>query len=590
MATNGTPDWQNSFGTENFTLLPAYRDASMFFVVPRVVWLAERDGSPDFFLEFVSDHNGAGKEESLYATIELGLTRARDTADAYRFLLVERKSDATLMPATFTTETFWHLECEDVHETGPFAWEDMERATIHRRIPTKTALLLYSALEQGRALPMARAAVECEMAAFLPRIESTVTFNRASLHEALGSLNPGGPGVPFRQMVTFFEQPHPGLLKFEGGDRGVLGRSLGLAMAGRVRHFFGKSAPCPRLSDGPHIALIPPSAGAMQEMIEWDLRTPLVTGCPVFLDFDPFTPIKQGARDSIVKYTKVPPLPLDLLTERVQVACDLPPNIRNCEEITLTLFVGKDFSFSGQNTPESVTLYPGGARTTAVELKFKTRNAKSYRANVTTIGSESVLEMPWFDCKGDYLYIGANRLAEMCVTVRAATELLAQAGISATITAGKGAEDLAATLTSNEPAATFLLSRDYDEARLIVTARDPAHAGNTLTLNLPCRSVSLDLFAFHEYGRQTAEVTVRFPSSIETAQFEFLPECGTDKPIVLTFSPELPSEQFSYYSTKLFENRYRFRPLPVEGQPDTEWSDYRIPGQPLVIHLTEMHL
>ena len=559
----------------------------MFFVVPRVVWLAKRNGSPDFFLEFISDHNGASKEESLYAMIELGLTRPRDTEDAYRYLLKERKSGATVMPATFTTATFWHLECEDVHETGPFAWEDMERASIHRRIPTKTALLLYSALERGRALPMARAAVECEMAAFLPRIETTVTFHRAGLQEALGSLNPGGSSVPFRRMVTFFEQSHPGLLSFEGEDRGVAGRSLGLAIAGRVRDFFGKAAPCPQISDGPHVALIPPLAGTTHEVVEWDLRTPRVTGCPVFLDFDPFTPIKKGARDSIVKYRTVPPLPLDLLTERVQVACDLPPNIRNCHEITLTLFVGKDVSLSGRDTPELVQLYPGGARNTTVEVKFGTRNTKSYATRITTIASGDVLDMPWFDWSGDYLYIGANRLAEMCVTARAASELLSQADVSVRITGANGGEDLAATLTFSEPAATFLLSSAYKEARLVVTARDPAQTDNALTLDLPCSSVSLDLFAFREYGRQTAVATVIFQGGIETAQFEFLPECETENRIILRFSPELPTEQFGYYSNKLFHNRYRFRPSPAEVQPDAEWSDYQIPGQPLVIHVTE---
>lgn len=432
---------------------------------------------------------------------------------------------------------------------------------------------------------IARAAVECEMAAFLPRIESTVMFNPAKLQESLQSLNPGGRSIPFRRMVMFFEESHPGLLTFEGGDRGSYGRSLGLALAGRVRHFLGRSSPCPRISDGPHIALNPPPAGVTPELTAWDLRTPLITGVPVFLDFDPFTPIiKYGDRDRVTSVTNVPPLPDDLRTERVLVASNLPPVIRNCDEITLTLCVGKDLSRSGQTQTESVTLYPSSGRTTPVELKFKTSKAKTYRARVTAV-SEAGVEMPvpWFDCSGDYLYIGAERLPATYITVRATPELLSQANISVLITQGAPGEELADTLTQREPSASFLLFSGSQEARLIVTARDPERAGSTLTLELPCQSLSLDLPDFHEYGPQYTPVTVQFHDGIQTADFEFAPECGTEDPTVLRFLADRPSGQYNYYSTKLFKHRYRFRRSPEEGRPDTEWSDYRLPGQPLII-------
>ena len=576
-AAHGTPDWQGFFLTENFSVLPAYGDASLYFAVPRVARLAEKsDRSPEFFLEFVSDRNGAGPGESLYATIDMGLTRDGDLTETYG-LLAQRGPGVGLMPATFTTGTFWHLECVDLHETAPFAWEDAQRAVIHTRIGTKTAELLYGSLAGG-ALQIARAAVECEMAAFLPRIESTVTFHTASLLEALGTLSPGGRSVPFRQMVAYFDKPNPGLLRFDGDDTGATGRSLGLALAGRVRRSFGQAAPCPRIADGPHVTLKQP-LGAAPELMSWDLRTPLMTGVPVFLDFDPFTPVVLGgARDRVTAFTRVPPLPEDLLTQTVSVACGLPPNIQAVDAVELTLLVAKEYSRSGLPTAQSVTLHPSDQRTTTVELNFGKSGAKPYSARVRVVSEDGITDMPWFDCSGDYLYIGAERLPGTCVTVRATPRLLGQAVISLAM-AGRPA----GTLTEREPAITFLESAANETARLTVTARDPAQADNPLTLDLPCLSLSLDLPSFHQYGPQSTAVTVQFHDGVQDAQFEFLPEGDEEGKIVLAFSASRTSGQFSYFSTRLFKNRYRFRRADENGGGETEWSVYQTPGRALTI-------
>lgn len=150
VAARGVPDWQGSFvdGAASFVLLPACADPALYFALPRLASLAQRsDGSPDVSLEFVSDRNGAGPENSLYASLHLGLQRGGSLEDAHR-LVAERSPGAALMPAALTTGTVWHLECE--------------------------------------------------MAALLPRIETTVTFETARLLDALRALGTGGASVPFR--------------------------------------------------------------------------------------------------------------------------------------------------------------------------------------------------------------------------------------------------------------------------------------------------------------------------------------------------------------------------------------------------------
>ena len=222
-SAQGNPDWQGAMTAENFYLLPAYGAPDLWFALPRCVHLARKaDGLPEFFLEFISDRNGAKPEDSLYAVIDMGLNRESDLVSAYG-LLPRTQSGVTLMPVTFTTGTYWHLECADAHESAPFAWEDAERATIHGRLPTKTAQLLYSALAAG-SITVARAAVECEVAAFLPRVDAAVTFNTVELFSAVAALNPGAPSVPFRRMVTFLDDPPRGLFRFDGDANASTGR------------------------------------------------------------------------------------------------------------------------------------------------------------------------------------------------------------------------------------------------------------------------------------------------------------------------------------------------------------------------------
>jgi hypothetical protein len=469
---------------------------------------------------------------------------------------------ASRLPATFITGTYAYLESGDGHETVPFAWDAAQRATLHSRISTQSAQLIYGALANGTII-VAKAAIECGMGAFLPRLEATVRFNAADLLASLAKLNPGGSSVPFQQMVKLFDEPPGGgVLRLDGNDRGGPGRGLGLALAGRVRHYFGRPAPCPRISDGPHVALKLPADDA-QGVTGWDLRTPLFTESPVFIDFDPFAPIvSTGDRKRVTGFISVPSLPDDLRTKRVTVASGLPRGLRNCDSIELTLRVNKALSASGTTAVRSVNLFPAENQSSStVDLQYNSiAGAKPFSARITVVCQGNVMELPWFDCDSDYLYLDASQLPGTCVTVWAMPELLKQAAVSLALKVA-AAEDgaLSATLTAAEPAATFLLLGLHDAARLAITARDPANPDKTLTLDLPCRSVTAELSSFRDYGPQTTNATVRFKDGIASVQVEFLAECAGAKPIVLEFSASRLSMKFTYFSTEIFRNRYRFR-------------------------------
>jgi hypothetical protein len=580
----GTPDWQGSTLTEDFIVLPAYGDEHLHFAVPRKALLGRRaDGSPWFFLEFFLDRNDATVEDSLYAVIDLGLAR-NDSFSAVYDLITQNGASAALMPATFTSGTYCHLECGDAHVTAPFAWEDARRATLHSRISALSAQLIYGALDKG-TVTVARAAVECGMSAFLPRIAASVTFNAADLLERVARLNAGGSSVPFRQMVRLFDDPSADVLQFDGSDRGGAGRSLGLAVAGRLRHHFGKAAPCPQISDGPHVALKLPPDGA-SGATRWDLRTPSFTEVPVFLDFDPFTPIvSAGARQRVTKFTSVPRLPDEQKTRRVAVTAALPPGLRNCEAIQLTLRVDKAHSESGTTSAITTDLYPATDQTTVVDLKYRSiAGAKPFSAQVTVVSDGQVIEMPRFDCDSEFLFIDTSYLPKTWVTVRATQDLLSQAVVSfAFDVACSATGSFAASLTAEAPAASFFLPTLDDASRLTITARDPRQPDHLLTLDLPCRSVIADLGAFCGYGPQTTSVMVRFGSSAQAIQLEFLPEFAGAQPIVLQFSASRPSMRFSYFATDIFRNRYRYRRHSSTDDQQAPWSDFLPPRQDLVI-------
>ena len=577
------PDWQNSLAAENFRLLPSYRGAeTLYFLLPRAVRLAQRaDQSPDFALEFVSDINNPSPADSFYASLNLGLTREGEMQAASQFLR-DGRPRASLIPATLATETYWCFEGKGIHESGLFAWEEGERARIYSRIPTDLGNLIYGALANSTSLPVVRAAIGCSVAAFLPRIESTVSFDPAGLIAALTALNPGHGSIPFQGVVDFFTNPPAGLITVAGDDRGDLGRSRGLTLAGHVRQYLGQWAPTSRISDGPHIALRSPSDTTLPTRMVWDLRTPLLALVPLLLDFDPFTPIvRQGGRDKVTSYTRVPPLPGDLLSERVVLCANLPPNILTHDAVDVTLRIAANLSRSGDTPSQTFDLYPPPGRPTVAELKFKRSTPKTYTSRIRAISDKGILTSEWVGGSGDYLYIGAENLPGFCVTLRASASLLSQARISAIIPNVPQTQDLVASLTEAVPDATFLLPAVNETARLIVTAQNPADAAQTVKLDLPCRSVALDLMSFPQYGPQTVHVTATFAEGVDSAEFEFLPEGSTDDPIVLRLTRQSPTGQWTYNATQLFHNRYRYRRLFDKGPAEPEWSDYRSPAETL---------
>ena len=583
IAAQGTPCWQSVIRTENFDLLSAYDDPHLYFAVPKAASLATRlDGSPMFFLEFFSDKNDPNIDNSVYAMIEMTLEQDGDLSAAYDILRKVR-SGITLLPLTFTTGSYVHVECGDSHASAPFAWESARRATINARISLLTARLLFGALATG-AVTIARAAIECEVPAVLPRLEATIRFNARDVPDALRTaLNPVGASLAFDALVRFLDHPPTALFRFDG-EPVPAGVGLGLALAGRFRHFFGRFARCPRIDDGPHITLDQP-ADAIPDSATWDLRTPLMTGVPVFLRYDPFGFLMgRTTRDRVTAFTPVPLLPDELRTRHLTVASGLPQSFVNCNQIAVTVRVNKDVSASGSTEARSIVLYPAQPRSTTLDLKYaKINSAKPYSTSVKVVGESDVTDGPWFDMTDDYLFVDASQLPVTYVTVRATSDLLQDAEILFAFMEAPDQTRMSGALDAAHPEATYLLGATDVPMRLSISARDPANLANVIKLDLPCRPVELDMTSFHEYGTQSVHVVVQFHDDTTLARLEFAVESDDEERVVLGFTPATPEGQFNYFAASLFRRRYRFREYTGEDDSSSAWSAFLAPGQNLHI-------
>ncbi len=246
----------------DFWLFPAYRAEGVVLAVPRAVRLADRaGGSPDFFLEFVSDENGPGGG-MLSASLHMGLVPGGDLARLRQAPSLV-PAGSTVFPAMLAPGGTWYFECGAERIDVPAMWDGAQRAALDVRLPVAIADLLYAQLAQGR-LASARMALECAIAAFLPMVRATATVDPGALIAQLGARHPGAPSLPVDDLVSALERPD-GLVRLEEPEPGLPPRDRALALAGRVLHHFGRPAPCPRISDGPHATLQPPVAGGRSD-------------------------------------------------------------------------------------------------------------------------------------------------------------------------------------------------------------------------------------------------------------------------------------------------------------------------------------
>ena len=584
----GHLDWQGRRPGEFFDRLPAFGMSGMSYALPRVARLARRaDGSPWFYLEFFSAKNDPDLANSVYAMVEMGIEQAGELAD---------EPGEPAVALAFTSGNQVHMACGGSCISLPFVWEAGRRATLKGRLPMDAARLVYGALVNASPTIL-RAAIECEVPAVLPRVAATVQFKAAELLREVQTALAGADGnVPFEKLVKFLDAPLAGLLttdtplpRTEPGTPGV-----GLALAGRLRQIYGRAAPCAYIEAGAFIALSH-RADDDDATVVWDLRTPVLAAMPTILKYDPFSFVAAGGGfKSLTAFTSVPLLPDALRARQVTVASPLPSRIENCDGISVTVRVDKSLSASGRTDAQSAVLYPPPAQAQALTLRYaKAGTPRTYSYALQVVGEEGLIDGPWTTADTDYLHIDAGDLPVAWVALRATQALMQQCTVRFECTGPQSAAIASGRLDAARPATALLVDRGAQPgARLAFTIADLIDPSRTLALDLPCASIELDVASFPGYGPQSVDVDVRFHEGTTEARLEFRAEAGDAAPVVLVFSPDLPSATFSYFSDRVLAHRYRFRAHAPEDDEEAEgaegaeagpWSPYLQPGLPLHI-------
>jgi hypothetical protein len=193
-----------------------------------------------------------------------------------------------------------------------------------------------------------------------------------------------------------------------------------------------------------------------------------------------------------------------------------------------------------------------------------------------------VLETEWFDGDSNYLYIDWASLPGYLFNVNVNKDVFTQAELSASIVNTKD-KDLKTIISKEQSSVAFLLSPQFTNARLKFTLNDPQKEEDPIMLDLPTRSIRLDLNTFSQYGPQSVEVQVQLGTKLSEVSIDFKQEYGDDSISSLHFSKETLLQTYNYNSLHLFKNKYQYR-LSINGQKQN-WSSLIKPEKELKINL-----
>jgi len=594
----GLPDWTSAFPTAGSWVLSTYDDARQFFALPSALRLASTEsGQPDLGLEYIVPGGGT-VEGSLYAVIRMGLAFTHDHDSALAEVRKRCHPEDSLVAAHFLPETYWRLEHQAVAPViREFAWEGGDTARVVQRIPAELGTLIYQGLKSGRLLT--RAAIECEVAAFLPRVEEiTVSAKTSELLDALRkfSKEKGDPnGVSYNLLLNeLVNQPYRFPIKVSGRRSPAQQLAdFALAVVGRLRMMLGEFKPAPTMLQAPYIAWKRTDDPTVPAEFFWNLGEPFLARRPWVLDFDPFEGVRElvgkNGIDVVTHVTHVPVSP-EAMTELVVVLfVNLPDNTRGVDRLDIDLRIEAKDTPQGRNSFEkNIVLIPKPEQDPPVEvLRFRqpSRKTYSYRVNLMTEDGQRV-SGEFSPSSDDHLTIGLHQLPARRVVVKASDRLLQQCVIDARLVGPDGADWVSVTIAPPASAGFLVTPGDLGEAKLEVTATSRVDPSRSIRATFPADSLSLDLKSFPESEAKSVSVTVDITGPDRGALLEILRE-GADPnyPIVVRFALGESRKVVRYDPHSLFETRYRYRLRPAAGGRIPEWSEFRQPSEVLALRL-----
>jgi hypothetical protein len=580
----GTPDLQNRFLVGGYEILPTYGGGTHYYFTPNVLQLAHREnGDAEFALNFISAAGHDAPEESLYAMLNLGLQLAAippEVTDQFR----RDHPRAELLPLPLLPPAYGHIETGRIAPiVGQLAWSG-DTARISQHIPADLGTVIYHALQGNGMLP--RFAVECEAAAYAPRLPVVVRVRTVPFMRALLD------GGTSRLALTERLAARQGLpMEVEGELDAGNAADFALAMLLHIRKFLGRFMPAPRIDQGPHMGLLDPASPGWPPSMEFRLAEPLVGSYPLreLLQLDPFGGVQEivaGRHPGrLTTFSHVPPPQDDGAGQQLLVQAYIPPNLQGVLALDLSVRVEPEYARHGVAQAYSLPLYPRMRAPLSLYLRYRTALKRQYSHQLQLVTPDLVLPVsaPASTADASFLYLGVDDYPAPIATVHAGAQLLAQASVHLALCNPGRMPAQSATLHAGQPAASFVLDPDCPDSCIEAVAQLNADPQARIALRLPARTATLGVHSFAGSGTCVLPVRAVFTEPQRGGfTLDIMPEGGSAM-LSVALSAAHSEDEVRYTPSSLLQYRYRYRLSGARPGGAGGWSEWRSPTLPLTL-------
>ena len=585
MLLQGLPDFQKKVAIDKFVLFSPYGGVGSFSLLPDSLALAERpDGSPDLMLNLVRGDDPSQPPEP-HGILEVKIN-PRYRIDEALSALRKNWPAATLQPAIFSSG-FLYLQTldsgshdsvelsEELKEPIRMLWNGLDSSRSILKLSLNSAEMFKGSL-QGN-LTTLYASADLELAGVSPRLPLRVSFDPGELLKAVGCRG----GLLSRESLVDFFRRDPGSISaidIQGILLGINPEDFAQAMADRLRGRFGEFLPSPVSGDGPYLRLASPE-GLEDGKFTWDLSEPFLAERACRLSVDSFDAVSRWVKghglDKIYNQSSIPSFNTGYLFVRAMAS--LPQPRVGVLDIGITMKAQPWPPYRPQSIVKSIEL--SAPQDSGHEiLKFSPREKPGYTCSTFAVISlsqgELRREMEGMN-DGEIVRMVPGDLPIEFVAVEAYRELLDTASVKGICRISDGGPEVDFELNSDCPTVAVAVPRDAEGMAVDVVAVSKDGSGSLMTSIKPAlaRNV-LGPSSFPGWGYHKVDIQCDFCDGQRLFVLQVLPQgLPEGEAKLLSFTPEAPKKEWSWFSDSPFHSGYRFREYRGSIASPGAWSE-----------------
>ncbi|MEM7334321.1 MAG: hypothetical protein AAF490_19720 [Chloroflexota bacterium] len=593
------PNWHNPIVHDDFTIYRPFDGRGPNYLLPKQSTIAQReDGSPHFILEMIR-HQDVDTSPA-YGMLEFSITPDFQLEKATA-LVRQTLPGATLVPFPFSARGWLRFNSasglpQSLFKPTMLIWDRLGAVQLLVRLTASETVLMKSALQKQNL--GASATAEFEIWGIAPRLPMQLSFKPKTLLSDIVAHNQNSRLIGQAALVNYLKTNlQNSKFSLSGQTQRLKEEEMAQALAGLVYAHFGKLAPAPTNTAGPHLQLNDPTTAA-EHQFSWDFENPLVTPKAMTLTLDPIEAARQLLQknnndvESLICRSTIPPISTG--HKRVTMALtNLPPNLTGVLDLGVNIRVEAQMapprdaqlkSWSQQELlktrserPQKVLRFAPGEQ---IEYTFQTTAVfKNGRFPKQAKG-----EMK--SATKDILYLRPSHFPIAFVPFKATPSLLKMAAITGVVTRPGRKKPIkhAFELTEEKPVVTVTMPKEaLHEATVELEAHERGGKKIVKLGPLPADNITqIEPYSFREFGPQHVDVVCRFESDKTFVVYEFLPE-GKAELQTLHFTKSDSKKRLTWLSASLFQYRYQYRLKADAGAAANPWSDFCEPFKSLTL-------